>query len=255
MKRHLFCWTAALLLHASMAWTQPSRLLIQTEAWPPLVMQDSEGRPTGHDYEIMSAVLNQLDIAFNIEFVPWKRLIANLKKQNADAVLGIIVTEEREHFLYFPSEPISRGGYVLFHRANEPFSFENLDSLHGKTIGTIGGYSYSEAFKAANHFVKDSLVGEGALVSNFRKLLLGRVDLVIANKNVGVFTASNMGILAQVGYTPKYVSGHSDFHIGFAKKQGYKALAKRFSKQLAAYKKSASYRAILQRYGLLGAEQ
>lgn len=230
-------------------------LLIQTEAWPPLVMQDSKGRPTGHDYEIMAAVFDAMGVDFEFEFVPWKRLINNLKGKTADAVLGIIVTEERKGFLYFPEEPVSTGGYVLFYRKSEPFDYQDLTSLKGKRVGTIGGYSYSEAFKAADNFVKDALVGENALTSNFRKLLLRRLDLVIANKNVGVYTASNLGILDQLGYTKNYVSGSSDFHIGFARKAEHKILAKRFSEVLKQFKQTPRYRSILKQYGLLSGQR
>ena len=226
-------------------------LVIQTEAWPPLVMQTPSGDATGHDYEVMAEVFEQMGQPFEFSFVPWKRIIANLKSTKADAVLGIITTEERKQFLFFPDEPLSSGGYVFFHSLEHPFEYRGLDSLLGKTIGTIGGYSYSEAFKAAEHFKKDSVVGEGALVSNFRKLLLGRVDLVIANKNVGLYTASSMGIVNQIGYSEKYLSERSDFHIGFSKKPRNRKIAARFSDTLSKFKQTQQYRDILKRYGLL----
>ena len=252
MKRHRFLTFLPLLLILGFGDSALAQdvIEIQTEAWPPLVMQETSGKPSGHDYEVMDAVFKQLNQDYTLVFLPWKRVIKNMKEQSADAVLGIIPTAERKQFLFFPDEPISSGGYVIFHRKNDTFEYTGLESLSGKVVGVIGGFVYSEEFNSASNFIRQETVGEGALVSNFRKLLVNRIELVIANRNVGLFTASNLGIVNKIGYSQNYVSGESSFYLAFSQRDQNKALATSFSEALRTFKKTEAYRTILSKYGL-----
>lgn len=226
-------------------------LLIQTEAWPPFIMQNSDLSASGHDVEILESVLNLMNIKYKLEFIPWKRLISNIKNKQADAVLGIIITPERKDFLIFPDEPISSGGYVIFYPKTTVFQFNDLSSLSGKRIGTIGGYSYSSEFQNAKNFHQHPQVGESALENNFKKMLLGRLDLLIANKLVGLYTAAKMQILDQIDYSDRYVSGETQFYLAFSKIERHNTLAQNFSIQLKNFKQTAEYKTIQTRYGLL----
>ena len=225
-------------------------LLIQTEAWPPFIMQNNDLSASGHDVEILESVLNLMNIKYKLEFIPWKRIISNLKLKKADALLGIISTPERKDFLIFPDEPISSGGYVIFYPKTTVFQFNDLSSLSGKRIGTIGGYSYSTEFHNAKNFHQHPQVGKSALENNFKKMLIDRLDLVIANKLVGLYTADKMQILDQIDYSDRYVSGETQFYLAFSKTEKHKTLAQNFNVQLKNFKQTAEYKKIQTRYGL-----
>lgn len=82
----------------------------------------------------------------------------------------------------------------------------------------------------------------------FHKLLYGRIDLFLSNRNVGLFTAKKMEIRNKVDYIPKPLSGGSNY-LAFTKKPGYASLAEEFSDYLIEFQKTEVFRSILQHYG------
>ena len=147
--------------------------------------------------------------------------------------------------MHFPEEPLSESSSVLFHLKGKPYAFAGLKDLKGLTIGTILGYKYSKEFLEAGYFKREPVKTEE---QNFHKLLHGRIDMLLTNKNVGLFTAKNMGVLDNVDYLLKPLSGGNNY-LAFAKKPGSANLAEEFSVYLAEFKKTVAFRSILHRYG------
>lgn len=221
------------------------KIQIITDAWPPYVFEES-GTPTGFDYEVMMAVLQRMGYEVDFQFLPWKRCVEMIKTQQADGILDISRNEERTAFMHFPNEPLSESTSVLFHLKSRQYTFASLEDLKGLTIGTILGYKYSNTeFLEADYFVREPVKSEE---QNFRKLIHGRIDLLLTNRNVGLFTAKKMGLLDKISYLPKPLSSGSNY-LAFAKKKGYASLTVRFSESLAEFKETEAYRSILQRYG------
>ena len=222
------------------------RLLIITDAWPPYVFAEN-GVPTGFDYDVMMAVLTKMGYEADFRFLPWMRCIEMIKKKEVDGILDISMNESRKEFMHFPTEPLSESTSVLFHLKEKQYTFDSLADLEGLTIGTILGYKYNKEFLEADYFKREPVKTEK---QNFQKLLYGRIDLLLVNRNVGLFTAQKMGILDRITYLPKPLSGGSIF-LAFAKKPGHADLAEKFSDYLAEFKKTRAFRSILQRYGQL----
>lgn len=222
------------------------RLQITTSTWPPYVFAENS-EPTGFDYEVMTAVLDKMGYEVDFQFLPWKRCIEMIKAKEVDGILDISMNEARLEFMHFPHEPMSESSSVLFHLKGKQYIFTSLADLEGLTIGTILGYKYNKEFLEADYFVREPVKTEE---QNFQKLLYGRIDLLLANRNVGLFTAQKMGILDRITYLPKPLSGGSIF-LAFAKKPGYADLAKSFSDHLVDFKKTGAFRSILLRYGQL----
>lgn len=229
------------------------KLSVVTEAWPPLVIQNQNGSASGYDYEVMAAVLASLGIEFTFEFLPWKRAVMNVRQHASDAILAIIDTEERRQFLTYPEEPLSSGGYVIFHPRQRPFTYTDLESLRDKVVGTVDGYTYTPEFINARHFRKEAVNGDDALERNLHKLIGGRIELVIANKSVALYTAKRLDMLDKIDYTDRYVGGESQFYLAFSTKEGNQVIAQHFSDALRHFKQTEAYRDIMARYGLIKA--
>ena len=236
--------TVLLLLWCCPKSTRAASLLVVTEPWPPYVYK-AEGKPTGFDYEVVAAVFEIMQIDMTIRFYPWKRCIAMVVEKKADAILDAGKTKERLEFLVYPDEPLSDSISVFFHPRSHPFTFNGMDDLTGKTVGTSLGYKYSDAFNSATHFSKEPVA---SIEQNFNKLLTGRVDLVIVNKNVGHYKAKEMKISDQLGYAANPVSG-GPLYLAFTRQAGAGERSARFTIELRRFKQSAAYTRILERYG------
>jgi polar amino acid transport system substrate-binding protein len=136
---------------------------------------------------------------------------------------------------------------VLFQRLGQAIPYTRLEDLSGLKAGTILGYRYCE--ELANGFFRTE---EGqSLENNFRKLLRGRIDVVIENILVGRFIAHEMGITDQIGIVPgAFFCEEEANYLAFSRHSKYAALPDRFSQALRHFKTTEPYRLILIKYGL-----
>jgi len=220
------------------------RLLVITDEWAPYVFRENNV-VTGFDYEVVMAVLSTMGYEVDFQIIPWKRCIYMINHQQADAILDIGLNEERKKTMYFPEVKLSESLSVLFHLKGKQYQYKNIQDLQGLKIGTIRGYEYNKDFSEAIFFTKEPVENEE---QNIRKLLLGRIDLFLASKNVGLFNAKKIGVLDKIEFIPNPVSG-GDIFIAFSKKEGYEKLAEDFSNNLKVFKKSLMFKAIMKKYG------
>ena len=219
------------------------RLLVVTDEWAPFVFQENKVLK-GFDYEVMMGVFSMMGYEVDFQILPWKRCVYLINQQQADAILDIGLNEQREKTMYFPEEKLSESSSVLFHLQGKQYKYENIHDLQGLKIGTIHGYEYSKEFSEANYFTKEPVETEE---QNFRKLLLGRIDLFLVNKNVGLYNAKKIGILDKVNFISQPVSG-GDIFIAFSHKEGHEKLTQEFSKHLKKYKMSDEFKSIMKKY-------
>lgn len=229
---------------ACLVTAEQRELRIVTEAWPPYVYLE-QGQPRGLDYEISFAVLQRLGIPARLEFMPWKRVLSTLQAGQADAILAIGRTPEREAYLLYPDEYLSRIDMVLFYALAHPHRFRHLEDLRGLKIGVSPGYHYANrAFREADYFIREPAPSHEA---NLGKLLRGRIDLMINDRLVGMSLAKSQGVARLIGYHPTPVN--SDFlYLALRRSEEFRPLAEAFAAELILFKRSANYRQLLHRY-------
>jgi len=243
MRKTLYFAMLALMLLAANSFGK-EKFLVVTEEWPPYVIDLKTGA-SGFDYDVVKTVVEKMGYELDFKFVPWKRCIAMIQNKEADAILDVSVNDERKAYMYFPTEVLSESNTVLFYKKEKNLKYDKIDDLKGLTIGTSLGYSYSDEFNKSTLFKKDEVKDHEA---NFKKLMIDRIDAFVVNKNVGLFTAKEMGILNDLSYSKQSVSG-GDNHLGFSKKAGHDKLVELFSKTLKEFKKTKEYKDILAKYG------
>ncbi|WP_246433954.1 substrate-binding periplasmic protein [Spirochaeta isovalerica] len=231
-----------LLLPSALVAKDP--LQIVTDIWAPYVYRDEESA-AGFDYEVMDAVLKRMEVDYELKILPWKRCIYLIENREADAILDISMNDNRLETMIFPEEPISSSESVLFYRKGTTYRFAGLSDLDNLIVGTILGYEYNRDFLEAENFKKEPVT---SLEQNIGKLLLGRIDMFISNRSVGLFTIMNMGKSSEITYLPEPVSGGLNY-LAFSKVESNVNLAKAFSEELKRFKTTAEYRTILARYG------
>ncbi|WP_291326411.1 ABC transporter substrate-binding protein [Desulfovibrio sp. UCD-KL4C] len=208
------------------------KLTLITDPFPPLYYQVN-GENKGVYCEILDLVFKEMNISYNLSFVPWERALRMAETKKSDGILGTVKTKNREQSLIFPNEPISIIDIVLFQRKDENFKFDGIASLSGKRIGTIYGYSYGEEFDRSNLFKKEKV---SSLRLNFLKLEAKRIDFVIAYKNIALHTLQNLNLIDQFSYDSHPVDRVALF-LAFSKKPGNEQLAEKFSQALQKIKK------------------
>ncbi len=169
------------LSHLVMA-EEPVRLT--NGEWPPYCSQ------TLKHYGLASRIVTE---AFAVEgitveygFYPWKRALVYVEDGKWDGSPGWYYSEERAQYAYY-SDPMLDYQNVIFHLKSTPFDWKAVKDLKGIPIGGTRGNVYGkeieEAIKAGILTIKYVTKDE----QNFRKLLAGRVQLVLMDLHVGYF--------------------------------------------------------------------
>ena len=123
----------------------------------------------------------------NVEwgFFPWKRAFKNAQNGTWDGSAIWSKNEPRLKSFYF-SEPVIEAKGVIFHRKGMPFSWKDYDDLSKYTIGAATGYFYGDDFKKAEDDGLIKIYRVTKDVTNFKKLLKNRIDLVFVEEDVGL---------------------------------------------------------------------
>lgn len=174
----VFVWT----LVFSQALSAAQTVRITTGHWPPYL--NEELPDDGFLAQIIRESFKNEGIEVAFSFLPWSRALAMVKTEYYQASAIWSCTESRSlEFLY--SAPILPYQYVFYHRAEEDFDWKSLAELKGKNIGLTQDYSYGETLKEA---IDSGLVDADVTTSdsaNFKKLLIGRIDLFPMDPVVG----------------------------------------------------------------------
>jgi polar amino acid transport system substrate-binding protein len=199
-----------LLLSSGSAWAQAGVRLVYVD-FPPYE-QSKDGEPSGVLVEIVRTLFSRAGVPLTLHHFPFKRGYELVRRGNYDGIFNFYRIESRLA-LFDYSRPITRHPLVLFVKKDSDMVFSHLPDLRGKTIGTMIGYTYGQAFDQAEFFRKDPASEH---VHSFRKLLGGRIDAYLCDRMVGLYTARSHGFMQALKSLEKPVEV-LEGHIGFTR--------------------------------------
>lgn len=134
---------------------------------------------------IVLAAFKLANVEVSQSEVPNNRAISGVTQGLYEGSYGWGYTEERASKLLYSAKPIFSLRIVFFQRVNEDYSWEKLSDLHSHTIGAVQGNFYSDEFTRLQNRAELTVDYAPSDVSNFRKLLTGRVDLLPIDLETG----------------------------------------------------------------------
>ncbi|MDI9245391.1 transporter substrate-binding domain-containing protein [Marinobacter sp. CHS3-4] len=173
-------WMLMLCLCAPVA--ADNKIVLASGDWPPyLGEQYPDG---GFAARIITEAFELEGIEVEYIYLPWSRALASVRTPEVQASAVWSCTESRAvDYLY--SAPLLPYQYVFYHRADMAFDWDSLSDLQGLSVGLTQDYSYGEILSAA---IEDGVIFGDVTTSdsaNFKKLLLGRIDLFPMDPVVG----------------------------------------------------------------------
>lgn len=183
---HALLWRVllglALLISASATYAGEPTLRLASLEWAPYVGRQlpSEGLTSA----IVKAAAQQAGLNTEIAYFPWSRVLAEgLRNPEYAGYFPSFYLKEREKTCYF-SNPIGTSIIGFASLRNKHFQWQQLADLHAYRIGIVQDYANGEEFDS---LVKNHLLNTDAApsdISNLRKLLANRVDVVVIDKYV-----------------------------------------------------------------------
>jgi len=211
-------------------------------AFPPYAYLDTAtGQPAGVDTEIVTAALQAAGQPFEIRLYPWERAKKVLDGGQADAAYQFAGTPERRA-QYRLAGPIRYGITVFMARTDGPADYQQLADLSSYVIGTVHGFSYTEAFDQANLKRDNSAPTVEQLL---RKLMARRVDIIVGDRYQLLHLAGQLGVARDVRIVGKPLAEVPRF-VGFRKEDEEKA--QRFERGLEIIRRNGTLAKILARW-------
>ncbi|MFZ6871680.1 substrate-binding periplasmic protein [Undibacterium sp. Di27W] len=166
---------------SSLAADRPAMQLASLE-WAPYV--GSHLPDEGLTSVIVKAAALQAGMDTHISYTPWSRAVQ--LGQNDPSYAGYFPAfylKEREKTCYF-SAPLGNSIIGLAALKERHFDWKAYADLKGLTIGVVQDYANGEEFDAQVKKEQLKLDVAPSDISNLRKLIAGRVDLVVISKDV-----------------------------------------------------------------------
>ncbi len=192
--------TAGLLL-AGEAVGKAAEISLCADVWCPYNCAPGSDRP-GVAVDIAKAVFGPAGYHVNYQELNWARCVEDARSGRFSGIIGAIPSDAPD--FTFPAEPIGISGDAYAVRKGDNFRFTGNASLQGRVLGVIRSYSFSGPIGKyiaahANDGSKIEFVsGDGALVKNLEKLVAGRVDVVLDDKNVMLNQIESLGLKDRV---------------------------------------------------------
>jgi len=156
-------------------------LVFATERMPPLTLGEL-GREAhgGMIQNMLREVFGRLGREVRLELMPFARALRTVKAGQADGVPLLIRTPERESFLVYTDEVV-RDRECFYYRPDRlgDFTWDGYGDLEGLMVGLVHGYEYTRPFMTAVDQGQVSVEYAPDSEANLRKLVAGRVDIVL----------------------------------------------------------------------------
>lgn len=222
---------------------------LSTGEWAPYISEELEHK--GLLSQIAAEAFALEGVEMKLDFFPWQRVYQLSKSGEYDGTLAYAKTDEREK-IYFYSEPIYTGKYVLFHLKKYPLKWNKYDDLkHVKIAATRGFGGMGQEFITAEETKVIKVDRLASDVQSFKMLLLGRVQAVASDLEVGyalVHKNFSKKEFESIGHNERLIQ-NAKYHLvmskGLKKSEG---LIKKFNAGLNTLKKSGRYTKILNEY-------
>ncbi len=180
--------------------------------------------------------------SLKVDFMPWARVLLELKRGNYDGALPLWPNEIIDLGLH-ASRPLVYSEMGFFVRRDSTLQGLPLEALKGLRVGIVRGYAYPQRLLSAG------LVTEEAAndISNLRKLAARRFDLVLLEREVGLHLLQEEPLLGQQLTWQGRLHERIPLLIGFRPASGGEAeLAEQFDDGLKHLLTSGEYLRILQ---------
>jgi len=154
-----------------------------------IIKNTSDGRKfSGFYVDFVKELAHRLNFSLEFKEVPFRRALAMMKNGGADIMVGPNRTAERENYMLYLDEELSREGKAFFIQAGS-VDIVQYEGLAEKRIGVLRGSVYFDRFDVDKNLKKFD-------VSNYSKALnmvdKGRLDTVIAPEILGDYTSREL---------------------------------------------------------------
>lgn len=227
-------------------------ITLVADTWCPYNCEPGADLP-GFMVEIAETIFKKRGHAIEYKVTPWTRAIQDVRTGKSDGLIGP-GKEDAPDFV-FPTEKVALMKNVFYGKKGLSWKYTGIDSLKEKTLGVVKGYTYTDEIDG---YIKENekmsqLVqvtsGENVLASNVKKLLAGRIDLILEDANVMQYHLKKNALEKEVVEVGELAA--DDLYIAFSPSNPLsRSYAEMISEGMILLRKSGELKEILEKYGI-----
>ena len=221
-------------------------IALATTEWPPYVSQSLSD--DGFTSEIIRQAFARVGYTVTLSFMPWKRALGKVEEGRYDAAYPAYYSEERAR-IYALSKPFSTAPLGFYKRKDRDIGYQTLRDLRPYRIGVVRGYVSTSALDTVDFLEKDIADND---TQNLRKLLKGRVDLIVIDK----LTAQHLlnTVLPEGRHQLEFITpplAENFLHVLFSRHtKAYEKIRHDFHQGLQQILEDGTIQKILEKHGL-----
>ncbi len=228
-------------------------LKLRADVWCPYNCEPGSDKP-GFLIEIARAIFDPAGYTIDYRTMPWSRALSEVRKGRIEGVVGA-QRGEAPDLVYGPvPAALDDTGFAVLKGTG--FRYQGPSSLDPHRIAVIADYNYDggeiDAYLKANASAKDRIqfnTGDDVGAANLRKLIAGRVDLVIDSAVVMSYLVRQLNLTDKIDIVS--LGRPSEIFIAFSplapQSQSWAAL---LSSGLESLRQRGELATILARYGM-----
>ncbi len=225
---------------------------IRADEWFPINGTPNSEKP-GYMIEIAEAILKKNGHQLDYKTMPWERSLDQVRKGNFDCVVGAYIDDAPD--FVFPALPWGMIETNFYTIKDSDWRYQGLESLASISLGSIGGYAYSEELDAyIEEFKSTSKVqvinANNALEQNIKKLLAKRIDALVESDLVMSAKLRDMNLLNDIKSSGQLAEATNMYIACSPAKPGSQKLVDAFNTGLTELRQSGELARILEKYGL-----
>lgn len=155
------------------------KVKITSLEWPPFSSKNLEGK--GLALKKISKAFENVNTSTSFYFFPWVRAVKGAESGDFDGLTPVYYSQERDEKFLF-SDSIMSSSLVLVSRKDFSLkNFSDIKEIYPYKIGLVRGYVNTPAIDHDSNIKSDFATDD---LSNIKKLIAGRVQLIVIDLNV-----------------------------------------------------------------------
>jgi polar amino acid transport system substrate-binding protein len=225
-------------------------LRLRADLWMPYNGDPAAEHP-GFAVELAKAIFEPQGTQVDYQTMPWADALEAARAGKIDGVIGAGSAETKG--LTVPQESIGEPRVVLLVRKDNPWRYENNQSLKGIRLGVIDGYTYwdlLDGYIKANSAPKVIIFkGETPLADALTELKAGKIDALPETMAVFVWTAKSIGI-SPSDFRVVHTHQNEPIYLAFSGNPEGVKYSKLFDEGVQKLRASGALEKLLKSYGL-----
>lgn len=242
MLKYLFILLSVFSIHAHAA---PIR--IASDIWCPYACDTN----TGYVVELTRRAFEIQNQPVEFMIAPFKRVMLELQRNNVDAVIGLSKKAIGNYQLLSNDVIVGYKSNDFYTLVDSTESFEQISDLNNtQQVAVVTGYQYGKELDTwlNSHPSTYFASGNDPIAMNIIRLIKGRHSVIIDNKNVIEYTASQLNLNQQLRYAGT-IGKPVPLYIGFNPQN--KAYVSTFDRGIQMLKANGEYKQIMDKYKIL----